>query len=68
MTKSIAEEIQDEYENLHLDIEELIESPYFFENTIVAKMKKIVPEFKSMNRFEVLENSQKSSILLKKFS
>jgi FlaA1/EpsC-like NDP-sugar epimerase len=53
----IAEEIQDEYENLHMDIEELIGIASFFENDdIVAKMKKIVPEFKSMNStFEVLD-------------
>ena len=53
----IAEEIQDEYENLHADIEELIGIANFFGNDdIVAKMKKIVPEFKSMNSaFEVLD-------------
>jgi FlaA1/EpsC-like NDP-sugar epimerase len=53
----IAEEIQDEYENLHAEIEELIGIANFFENDdIVAKMKKIVPEFKSMNStFEVLD-------------
>ncbi|MFT5254592.1 MAG: FlaA1/EpsC-like NDP-sugar epimerase, partial [Flavobacteriales bacterium] len=53
----IAEEIQDEFESLHYDIEELIEISSFFDNDrIVAKMKKIVPEFKSMNSaFEVLD-------------
>jgi FlaA1/EpsC-like NDP-sugar epimerase len=53
----IAEEIQDEYESLHTDIEELIEIAKLFENNdIVTKMKKIVPEFKSMNSaFEVLD-------------
>jgi FlaA1/EpsC-like NDP-sugar epimerase len=53
----IAEEIQDEYETLHSDIEELIGIANFFDNDdIVAKMKKIVPEFKSMNSaFEVLD-------------
>jgi len=53
----IAEEIQDEYEGLHTDIEELIGIANFYENDdIVAKMKKIVPEFKSMNStFEVLD-------------
>jgi FlaA1/EpsC-like NDP-sugar epimerase len=46
----IAEEIQDEYETLHTDIEELIGIANFYKNDdIVAKMKKIVPEFKSMN-------------------
>lgn len=53
----IAEEIQDEYETLHSDIDELIGIANFFDNDdIVAKMKKIVPEFKSMNSaFEVLD-------------
>jgi FlaA1/EpsC-like NDP-sugar epimerase len=53
----IAEEIQDEYETLHNDINELIEIASFFDNdNIVTKMKKIVPEFKSMNSaFEVLD-------------
>ncbi|WP_425402850.1 polysaccharide biosynthesis protein [Flavobacterium polysaccharolyticum] len=46
----IAEEIQEEFENLHLEIEELIGMSTFFSNDdIVGKMKKIVPEFKSMN-------------------
>ncbi|WP_125722353.1 polysaccharide biosynthesis protein [Flavobacterium ustbae] len=53
----IAQEIQDEYENLHIDVDELIGIADFYENDdIVAKMKKIVPEFKSMNStFEVLD-------------
>lgn len=53
----IAQEIQDEYENLHTEIDELIGIADFYENDdIVAKMKKIVPEFKSMNSaFEVLD-------------
>ncbi|MGO4770960.1 polysaccharide biosynthesis protein [Flavobacterium sp. W22_SRS_FK3] len=53
----IAQEIQDEYENLHIEIEELIEIANFYSNDdIVSKMKKIVPEFKSMNStFEVLD-------------
>src|SRR6478609_1404716 len=53
----IAEEIQDEFENLHVDINELIGIANFFDNDdIVAKMKVIVPEFKSMNStFEVLD-------------
>ena len=46
----IAEEIQDEFETLHADIDELIGIANFFDNDdIVSKMKKIVPEFKSMN-------------------
>jgi len=54
----IAEEIQEEFENLHLEIEELIGMSTFFSNKdIVAKMKKIVPEFKSMNSaFQFLDN------------
>jgi FlaA1/EpsC-like NDP-sugar epimerase len=53
----IAEEIQDEFENLHVDINELIGIANFFDNDdIVAKMKVIVPEFKSMNStFEILD-------------
>lgn len=46
----IAQELQKEYEDLHLDIQELIGIASFFDNDdIVAKMKKIVPEFISMN-------------------
>jgi FlaA1/EpsC-like NDP-sugar epimerase len=53
----IAEEIQDEYEKLHTEINELIGIANFFSNEdIVAKMKTIVPEFISMNStFEVLD-------------
>ncbi|WP_371535505.1 SDR family NAD(P)-dependent oxidoreductase [Flavobacterium sp. Arc3] len=53
----IAEEIQDEFETLHADIEELIDQANYFGNDeIVRKMKKIVPEFKSMNStFELLD-------------
>lgn len=54
----IAEEIQDEFENLHLEIEELIGMSTFFSNEdIVGKMKRIVPEFKSMNSaFQFLDS------------
>lgn len=46
----IAEEIQVEFEDLHVDIQELIGIASFFDNDdIVTKMKKIVPEFISMN-------------------
>lgn len=46
----IAEEMQIEYEYLHADINELIGIAGFFDNDdIVSKMKKIVPEFISMN-------------------
>jgi FlaA1/EpsC-like NDP-sugar epimerase len=53
----IAEEIQDEFESLHADIESLIDNADFLGNDeIVMKMKKIVPEFKSMNStFELLD-------------
>jgi FlaA1/EpsC-like NDP-sugar epimerase len=53
----IAQEIQDEFENLHVEINELIGIASFFDNDdIVAKMKVIVPEFKSMNStFEILD-------------
>jgi len=54
---TIAQEIQEEFETLHTDIIELIGIASFFDNDdIVLKMKKIVPEFKSMNStFEVLD-------------
>ena len=46
----IAEEIQAEFEDLHNHIDELIGIASFFDNDdIVVKMKKIVPEFISMN-------------------
>ncbi|MDI1304435.1 MAG: polysaccharide biosynthesis protein, partial [bacterium] len=53
----IAEEIQDEFETLHTDIDELIEKANFFGNDdIVMQMKKIVPEFISMNStFQLLD-------------
>jgi FlaA1/EpsC-like NDP-sugar epimerase len=53
----IAEEIQDEFETLHVDIDELIEKANFFGNDdIVMQMKKIVPEFISMNStFQLLD-------------
>jgi len=53
----IAQEIQEEFETLHAEINELIGIASFFDNDdIVSKMKKIVPEFKSMNStFEVLD-------------
>ncbi len=54
----IAEEIQEEFETLHVDIDELIGIANFFDNDdIVSKMKKIVPEFISMNStFQILDN------------
>jgi hypothetical protein len=51
----IAEEIQDEYESLHTD-RRLIGIANFLKMTNSCKMKKIVPEFKSMNStFELLD-------------
>lgn len=54
----IEQVIEDKYEIIHAEIEELIGMSRFFDNNdIVAKMKKIVPEFKSMNSyFEVLDS------------
>ena len=42
---------------MHIEIEELIGMSHFFDNDdIVTKMKKIIPEFKSMNSsFEALD-------------
>jgi FlaA1/EpsC-like NDP-sugar epimerase len=53
----IAEEILDDFEALNIDINELIGIANNFDNdAIVSKMKKIVPEFKSMNSaFELLD-------------
>jgi FlaA1/EpsC-like NDP-sugar epimerase len=53
----IAQEIQEEYQNLHQEIYELISiSKNFAGDAIVGQMKKIVPEFKSMNSsFEILD-------------
>lgn len=53
----IAEEIQEEFEILHDQIQELITIASFHKKeAIVAKMKKIVPEFISMNStYEVLD-------------
>lgn len=53
----IAQEIQEEFFDLHLNIEELIGmAAYFDKDDIVAKMKRIVPEFISMNStFQVLD-------------
>lgn len=53
----IAQEMVEEFEELHQDIIELITGSDVFDNdAIVAQMKKIVPEFKSMNStFAVLD-------------
>jgi FlaA1/EpsC-like NDP-sugar epimerase len=53
----IAQEKEEEFEELHQDIIELISGSVVYDNeAIVAQMKKIVPEFKSMNStFEVLD-------------
>ncbi len=53
----IAEEIVDDFDSLNADIEALIRiANHFDDDQIVAKMKQIVPEFKSMNStFELLD-------------
>ncbi len=53
----IAQEKEEEFEELHQDIVELITGSNVFDNdAIVSQMKKIVPEFKSMNsNFAVLD-------------
>ena len=53
----IALEIEEEFEELHQNIIELISGSVVYNNeAIVAQMKKIVPEYKSMNSaFEVLD-------------
>lgn len=54
----IAQEMEEEFEELHQDIIELITGSDVFDNdAIVSQMKKIVPEFKSLNStFTVLDN------------
>lgn len=53
----IAQEKEERFEELHQDIIELISGSVVYDNeAIVAQMKKIVPEFKSMNStFEMLD-------------
>ena len=53
----IAEEILEDFDGLNFDIKELIRiANHFDEDQIVAKMKQIVPKFKSMNStFELLD-------------
>lgn len=53
----IAEEILDDFDGLNTEIEALITlANHFDDDHIVAKMKQIVPEFKSMNStFELLD-------------
>jgi FlaA1/EpsC-like NDP-sugar epimerase len=53
----IAQELQEEYETLHQDVTDLINIAEGYANdAMVAQMKKIVPEFKSMNStFETLD-------------
>lgn len=60
----IAEEIFDDYEAVTMAIHDLIEISEITSNEeIVAKMKLIVPEFKSMNSiFETLDNNHVSQI------
>ena len=53
----IAEDIQDDFETLKKDIDELIHKANFLgKEDVVLQMKKIVPEFKSMNStFQLLD-------------
>ncbi len=54
----IEEVLEQGHEYIHLEIDDLIGMSRFFDNEdIVSKMKKLVPEFKSMNsHFEILDN------------
>jgi hypothetical protein len=46
----IEQVIEQSFESIHFEINELIGMSRFFDSEdIVSKMKKIVPEFKSMN-------------------
>lgn len=46
----IAQEIQEEFENLYIDLDQLIKIGNLFANEfMVAQMKTIVPEFRIMN-------------------
>jgi hypothetical protein len=55
----IEQVIEQNFELTHSEINELIGMSRFFDNEdIVSKMKKIVPEFKSMNsHFETLDSN-----------
>jgi FlaA1/EpsC-like NDP-sugar epimerase len=54
----IVQEIYDEFKTLNTDIDELISIANLFDNdSIISKMKNIVPEYKTMNStFEILDN------------
>ena len=56
----IAQEIQEEFENLYTDVDQLIKIANLFANeSMVAQMKKIVPEFKSMiSAYEVIDRQE----------
>ncbi|MFM2394714.1 MAG: hypothetical protein RLZZ546_2696 [Bacteroidota bacterium] len=56
----IAQEIIDKSENVLHQVDEVIKVAFEFDNTsIVAKMKKIVPEFKSLNsEYEILDKKK----------
>lgn len=53
----IAQEVEEDFDDLQTDIAELLDFAGFFNNdAIVSKMKQIVPEFKSMNSaYELLD-------------
>jgi hypothetical protein len=54
----VAQEIIDDYNTVDTEITELIKTAHFENsNTIVSKMKSLVPEYISMNStFETLDN------------
>ncbi|MNQ81123.1 UDP-N-acetyl-alpha-D-glucosamine C6 dehydratase [compost metagenome] len=56
----MAQDIEEGFETLHADVEELINISNSFDNElIISKMEEIVPEFKRVNvRFEILDNSR----------
>jgi FlaA1/EpsC-like NDP-sugar epimerase len=56
----MAQDIEEGFETLHTDVEELIDIANSFDNElIVSKMEEIVPEFRRVNvRFEILDNSR----------
>ena len=56
----MAQDIEERFETLHTDVEELIDIANSFDNElIVSKMEEIVPEFRRVNvRFEILDISR----------
>ena len=59
----IAQEIQEEFENLYTDVDQLIKIGNLFANdSMVAQMKKIVAKFKSMNSAYKMLDRQKECV------